>query len=82
MQEYAIELDEEWLKQTTVRRFMSLVNGLTKRSSLGQKITAEYMKKHNPAQMNNKKALSSSFDLKSDDGINKFHDFAKIFKKE
>lgn len=78
MQEYRIDLNNEWLSTNTYRKFLSLCKGITKNSALGQFIQNEYLKKDKNYQKLNRKN-NKQFNLKTKNGIDKLHNFAKIF---
>lgn len=81
-QDYNIDLTEEWLKNTDTDTFKALLGGLTKNTAVGQFMQNEMLKK----DKNYKKLINEKnekrFNLTSEDGISKLHNFAKIFGKD
>lgn len=74
--EYNINLNREWLKSCTIRRFISLLRGLTKYSSLGQHFMNKELSK---IDLNTGKTKTKRIDPKTEEGQDHWLNFAKSF---
>lgn len=68
-QDYAIDLDEEWLSKTTIRKFKSLLAGITKDTALGNYFMNKQLSKKD-----------KKMNVKTKEGVDKFKQFAQMFK--
>lgn len=78
-QDYNIDLTPEWLKKTDMHTFKALLGGLTKDTALGNYLQNEALKKDKNYQKLIKGDNKKQFNLRTQDGINNLHNFAKMF---